>query len=211
MKQLLLLILLLIGCTVQNEKLQSMKTKKQFPVYLILLMIVISFYACINKEPEGKKIIADNKAEFNYLKGLEGKWIVQGGDEGIFGWEFDLTSRDGVIIERLKTGTATEMLTIYNLDDGILRANHFCQLQNQPKLIAASSETEGDLHFLCTEEVGNTTSHDELHMHGVHFQKNDSSLTVWMDMYKNGGIFFETRYELFRVDSEQGQKLISLK
>ena len=102
------------------------------------------------------------------------------------------------------------MLTIYNLDDGILRANHFCQLQNQPNLIAVNSEVEGDLHFLCNEQVGNTRSHDELHMHGVHFQKKDSSLVVWMDMYKNGAISFETRYELFRVDSEQGRELTNL-
>ncbi len=178
--------------------------------YLIFITILISINSCENKQSNVQKSLADTETAFNYLKQLEGKWIVQGGKEGIFRWEFDLTSRDGVIIERLKTGTPTEMLTIYNLDDGILRANHFCQLQNQPNLIAVTSETEGDLHFLCNEQVGNTRSHDELHMHGVHFQKKDSSLIVWMDMYKNGAISFETRYELFRVGSEQGQELINL-
>ncbi len=48
----------------------------------------------------------------------------------------------------------------------------------------------------------NTRSHDELHIYGIHFQKNDSSLIIWMDMYKNGSIDFETRYELFRLGSE---------
>ena len=60
------------------------------------------------------------------------------------------------------------MLTVYNLDNGILRANHFCQLQNQPNLVAVASETEGDLNFLCDGQVGNTKTHDELHMHGYH-------------------------------------------
>ncbi len=102
------------------------------------------------------------------------------------------------------------MLTVYNLDEGILIANHFCQLQNQPKLIAVASNIEGDLHFLCDGQVGSTKSHDELHMHGVHFQQKDSSLIIWMDMYKNGSIDFETKYELFRVDSEKGRELIDL-
>jgi len=31
-----------------------------------------------------------------------------------------------------------------------------------------------------------------------------------MDMYKNGSKDFETKYELFRVDSEKGRELINL-
>jgi len=102
------------------------------------------------------------------------------------------------------------MLTVYNLDDGTLFANHFCQLQNQPKLIAVNSDIEGDLHFLCDGRVGNTKTHDELHMYGIHFKKEDSSLIIWMDMFKNGSKDFETKYELFIVDSEKGQELINL-
>lgn len=185
------------------------KTGKRF---ISFIAILISANSCENKEPnvENSLSVTENETAFNYLKQLEGKWIVQGGKEGVFGWEFDLTSRDGVIIELLKKGTPTEMLTIYNLDDSTLRANHFCQLQNQPNLTAVSSKIEGDLHFLCNGQVGNTKSHDELHMHGVHFQKNNSSLIIWMDMYKNGEIDFETRYELFRTDSEQGRALTNL-
>lgn len=169
------------------------------------MSLIFIFFASCNKEQSQVNIPhSNNEVGMNYLKGLEGKWIVQGGDEGVFGWEFDLTSRGGVIVERLKVGTPTEMMTVYNLDDGILIANHFCQLQNQPKLTAVSSKTDGNLHFLCNGQVGNTKSHDELHMHGVHFQKKDSSLIIWMDMYKNGSVAFETKYELFRAESDQG-------
>lgn len=189
----------------------DMRTKELAKLYLMLSITFLCITSCTNNKQDVSINHQDTETAINYLKGLEGKWIVQGGKEGIFDWEFDLTSKDGVIIERLKKGTPTEMLTIYNLDEGILRANHFCQLQNQPNLIAVTSETVGDLHFLCNGNVGNTKSHDELHMHGVHFQKKDSSLIIWMDMYKNGTIEFETRYELFRVDSEKGRELSSLK
>jgi hypothetical protein len=187
-----------------------MKNIKTGILYLTLITILMCVNSCANKQSDVQNPLVDTETAFSYLKQLEGKWIVQGGKEGIFRWEFDLTSRDGIIIERLKKGTPTEMLTVYNLDDGILRANHFCQLQNQPNLTAVTSETEGDLHFLCNGLVGNTKSHGELHMHGVHFQKTDSSMFIWMDMYKDGKIDFETRYELFRVDSEKGRELTNI-
>jgi hypothetical protein len=136
----------------------------------------------------------------DYLRGLRGRWEVQGGDEGPFGWEFDVTSRGGVIVERLKVGTPTEMATVYHLDDGALVASHYCQLGNQPRLTAVTSEAEGDLHFLCDGDVGGTESHAELHMHGVHFQKKGDGLLIWMDMLENGELAFQTSYELVRVD-----------
>ena len=178
---------------------ESIKNRIQ---YIAISLIVICITASTSTQSQSHSPLPDTETAINYLKGLEGKWIVHGGKEGVFGWEFDLTSREGVIIERLKVDTPTEMLTVYNLDDGILLANHFCQLQNQPNLTAVTSETEGDLHFLCNGQVGNTQSHNELHMHGVHFQKKDKSLIIWMDMYENGEVAFETRYELTRVDTE---------
>jgi hypothetical protein len=176
-----------------------MKLNKLKIQFFAISLTVISITACTGRQSEVP--IPDSEAAFSYLKGLEGKWVVQGDEEGVFGWEFDVTSRGRVIVERLKVGTPTEMTTVYHLDNGLLIGNHYCQLQNQPKLTAITSDTEGDLHFLCDGKVGNTQSHDELHMHGVHFQKKDTSLLIWMDMFKNGKLDFETRYELFRVDS----------
>jgi len=158
-------------------------------------------FSCTSHQSPVQKPLEDTESALNYLKDLKGNWVVYGQKEGPFGWEFDVTSRGKVVVERLKLGTPTEMTTIYHLDKGILFGKHFCQLQNQPVLTAVTSEIEGDLHFLCNGHVGNTKSHDDLHMHGVHFQKTDSSLFIWMDMYKDGKLAFETRYELFRVDT----------
>ncbi len=168
---------------------------------IALCIIMVFITSCICKQPDSVNHLQDTETAINYLKDLNGKWEVHGAKEGVFGWEFDVTSRGNVVVERLKVGTPTEMTTVYNIDDGVLLANHYCQLQNQPHLAAVTSNIDGDLHFLCDGKVGNTKSHDELHMHGVHFQKNDSSLIIWMDMFENGEVAFETRYELFQLDS----------
>lgn len=109
-----------------------------------------------------------------------------------------MTSRDSVVVERLKVGTPTEMLTVYRIEDDGLVASHYCQLQNQPRLTAVTTDGE-DLYFVCDGQVGNTDSHAELHMHGVHFRKDGESLTVWMDMTKDGEVAFQTSYSLVRV------------
>jgi len=185
-----------------------MNIKKKGILNLTLALLLMCTYGCTNKKSNSQFSLAKNEDAMNFLKGLEGKWVgVLESDQSTYGFEYMLSGRGEVIIERLRTGIPTEMLTVYNLDKGILRANHFCQLQNQPNLIAVDSESEGDLHFLCDEQVGNTDSHDELHMHGYHLMKTDSSIIVWMDMHKDGALAFETKYELFRVDSDRGREL----
>ena len=144
-----------------------MNTKILGILYLTLLIAFIGNSGCTNKNAKIQHALTDTEKAMTYLKGLEGQWLaVLESDQSTYGFEYRLSARDEVIIERLRTDIPTEMLTVYNLDNGILRANHFCQLQNQPNLIAVASEKEGDLHFLCDEQVGNTASHNELHMHG---------------------------------------------
>ena len=140
---------------------------------------------------------AENKSEgLEYLKGLEGKWVVQNEKEGTFDWDFYVTSKGGVVIERLKIGTPTEMTTTYFIVDGKLHATHFCQLQNQPHLSESESDMEGDLHFSCDGNVGNTKSHDELHLHGVHYKKEGESVVVSMEMFKHGEVVGRPVYTL---------------
>lgn len=174
--------------------------------FLMLGVVVCSIADCgnslaqVNTETEAPSLVGQKALD--YLKGLKGKWIVDGGDEGKFGWEFDVTSRGSIVVERLKVGTETEMMTVYYLDSGKLHAQHYCQLKNRPHLTAVSKSDDGDVHFLCNEKVGGTESHDELHMHGVHFHKKDVGVLIWMDMVKDGEVAFQTKYKLVRAESK---------
>ena len=165
---------------------------------LVLCLFLLCLGSCASRQATKFSPHPNSQAAFDYLKGLEGQWVVDGGKEGMFGWKFDVTSRGGIVVERLKVGTPTEMATVYHLEDGRLFADHYCQLGNQPHLTAVSMDLEGDLHFVCDGDVGSTQSHAELHMHGVHFQKKGHSIVVWMDMFENGKVAFQTSYTLVR-------------
>ncbi len=159
--------------------------------------------ACATNTAERQEF--DANAALGYLKSLEGKWVVQGGDEGPIGWEFDVTARGSVVREFLKVGTETEMSTVYHIEDGRLMGRHYCQLMNQPQIETVLSDSEGDLHFICDGQVSNIDSHAELHMHGVHFQKTGKRLRIWMDMSRDGKIAFETSYTMMRLEDVESQ------
>lgn len=174
----------------------------------VMVLIVLSLATAASAQAPAHEPHPNGQAAFEFLKGLEGRWVVDGGDEGTFGWEFDVTSKGSVIVERLKVGTLTEMTTVYHLDNDTLVAAHYCQLGNQPRLSAvkSKSEAEGDLYFVCDGNVASTESHAELHMHGVHFKDNGDSLSIWMDMVKNDEVAFQTSYELVRAGPEDSSE-----
>ena len=187
-----------------------MNSKTRLIKHLVLILILVGLSGCSNKKTEIQDSITNTEEAMTFLRGLEGEWIATlEGDNNQYGFEYTLSARDNVIIERLRTDIPTEMLTVYNVEHNTLKASHFCQLQNQPKLIAVNSG-EGDFNLLCTGEVGNTSNHDEFHMHGYHILKTGKGYKVWMDMFKDGKIVMNNRYELFRIDSERGQELINL-
>jgi hypothetical protein len=169
---------------------------------VVVGLIAASLAACESQPTPARTPSLIGQAAFDFLKDLEGQWVVQGGEEGPFGWEFDVTSRGSVVVERLKVGTPAEMTTVYYLDDAELIAAHYCQLKNRPHLTAVPTEAEGQLHLACDGEVGNTRSHAELHMHGVHFQRTGDSLLIWMDMFENGKVAFQASFELVRASAD---------
>lgn len=92
-------------------------------------LFIICFNACKKDQKQDYIIKNDNildvETALNYLKDLSGVWEVRSETEGVFGWEFDVTSRGNVVLERLKKGTPTEMTTVYNIDDGVLKGAIF--------------------------------------------------------------------------------------
>lgn len=107
-------------------------------------------------------------ARFEFLKKLEGTWVgsppQEGSPSGVI--EFRLTAGGTAIEEREFVGTPMEMVTLYHMDGGNLVATHYCMLGNQPHLTAAKEVVDDRLSFSCNGKPGNTSSHDEAHVHG---------------------------------------------
>jgi hypothetical protein len=165
----------------------------------VAALTVVAIAAFTSKPAPASTPSLVGQAAFDFLKGLEGQWVAREGEGGQSGWEFDVTSRGSVVVERLRVGTPAEMTTVYYLDDGELIAAHYCQLKNRPHLTAVSTTADGDLHLACNGRVGNTQSHAELHMHGVHFQRRGDSLLIWMDMFENDEAAYHAAFELVRA------------
>lgn len=164
----------------------------------VLALSMVSLGACASHQTARFDPHPHPQAAFEYLKGLEGQWVVNGGKDSALRWTFEVTTDGRYMIERFAVGTPSEMTTVYYLENGLLIADHYCDVDNRPHLRAVSMAAEGDLHFICDGDVGNTQSHDELHMHGVHFQKKGDDVVVWIDMLENGKVKARPTFTLVR-------------
>jgi hypothetical protein len=130
-------------------------------------------------------------SRFEFLAGLEGTWVGRsesgGMPDGTF--EFRVTSGGTAIEEREMIGTPMEMMTVYHMDGDALVATHYCMLGNQPHLRAAGRVVDGTLAFSCDGHPGNTTSHDEHHVHAWSItRQDDGSLLYSAELMENGHI-----------------------
>ena len=60
-------------------------------VGIILALSTVSLVVVADDPAPAGVAQPDSPAAFDYLKRLAGRWEVRGGDEGPFGWEFEVT------------------------------------------------------------------------------------------------------------------------
>jgi hypothetical protein len=115
----------------------------------------------------------DPRLEF--LKELEGSWVGQFDQDemGKQTFEFRVTAGGHAVQEREMIGTPMEMLTVYYLEDADVLGTHFCMLGNRPQVKAAPRIENSTLTFACNGTPGNSTSHDEEHVHGWSMRLDD--------------------------------------
>jgi hypothetical protein len=132
---------------------------------------------------------AVDDARFDFLKRLEGDWVVDAGQGEMSGNRFDfrLTSGGTAIHEREFIGTPMEMMTMYHMQGSDLVATHYCMLGNQPRALAAKRVQGGGLSFECDGKPGNAASHDDQHIHGWSMRLDeDGKLYYSAQMYTGG-------------------------
>jgi hypothetical protein len=119
---------------------------------------------------------------FEKLKKLAGEWTD---DKGKVTARYAVTASGSAVTETLFPGESYEMLTVFTMDGKDLVLTHYCALGNQPRMKAAEKLDGNKLAFTCAG-VGNTASHDELHMHSavVEFTDDDNIVWTWSSFEK---------------------------
>lgn len=107
------------------------------------------------------------------LERLEGNW------RGTYSWSgarssrgdltasYRVTGLGSALIEDLTMDGKLAMTTVYHLDNGDLRATHYCAAQNQPRLKATDIDlTTGTMRFDFVD-ITNLPAPDAPHVHGL--------------------------------------------
>lgn len=160
------------------------------PITAILLLAGILPAGCRSPErtaPTAEERAA-NEAQLDRLKTLVGDWYLVGGSR--LGQEiepdlekpfitFTLSPSGHYVVEKMLVDRPNEMMTIYYLDRGRLRMDHYCSLGNQPSMVAVPG-TDHDIEFELTT-VGNLDDPNTLHIssHSFDFIGSEEISSNW--------------------------------
>jgi hypothetical protein len=141
------------------------------------------------------------EAAFEKLKGLAGRWeghvTTPDGPEGAI--VYKVTAAGTLVTEVQFPDTDHEMVSLYYLDGGELRAKHFCSMGNQPEMkLDAKTSSENDLHFAFTGGTNMDASKDA-HIHGAKISMRGDALESEWAVYTGGKEQGATRFFLSRV------------
>ena len=111
------------------------------------------------------------QAQFERLKGLVGEWEVEDtqGELPPGTISYRLTAGGSTLVENLFVGSDHEMLSVYHLDGEDLVMQHFCVMQNAPKMRARAGGDPDAIDFEC-EGGTNIESCEDPHIHGSRFE-----------------------------------------
>jgi hypothetical protein len=130
--------------------------------------------------PSGK-----SQAAFKQLTSVVGDW--EGVDEGVpFRVSYTLSGNATALMETVKPGDPTAMITMFTVDGDHLVATHYCVVGNQPQMV---SGVPGDLHegvkFSLARITGMKTP-DAWHNTGLTLvvDDNDHMTQRWTYLYK---------------------------
>lgn len=130
---------------------------------------------------------------FKELHGLCGSWKEEGGTTLV---DFRLSVRDSILIETWTWPEKdVEALTIYFMDQQILKATHYCPIGNQPTLMLVGSDNDQVIRFE-KESVTNLTAPEDDHNLSFWFRIEDRDAFVRSETYLANGApeISENRY-----------------
>ena len=127
------------------------------------------------------------------LSALEGEWILldeSGGETGVVGASFRLTSAGSAVMERMfpDSPDGHEMVNMYHADGKRVLMTHYCAAGNQPRLEVRATGDENRLE-LRFDSITNLSSPQDHYMHHAEYvlSGKDRLTTRWYSM-KDGQV-----------------------
>ena len=146
------------------------KKRCEVKLYCLGLFLIVASFGCAQAKQ------SDGDAAFQKLSALAGDW------EGSYEWSgarhdsgkmnvhYYLTGNGSALVEDLSTGGPPSMTSVYHLDNGDLRATHFCGARNQPRLKAEKIDLVKNAIEFGFVDVTNVTSMAAPFVHGLDVQ-----------------------------------------
>jgi hypothetical protein len=129
---------------------------------MILLLLCLSL--CVFAAAQEMHPAARSTPAFDQLKSLAGEWERTSSQGSKVSLTYQVVSNGSVLMERLKSGDMSEMITMYSLDGDHILATHYCSAGNQPTMqTPAGSAATGKYDFSFVR-VSGTKTPDEGHM-----------------------------------------------
>ena len=136
------------------------------------------------------------QAAFSKIKGLVGTWKGQfSGSE--FEVNYKLIGSGSAIVETQFPGTATEMVTVYHMDNGKLVLTHYCAAGNQPSLKFVPGKDSNRIDFKFHHGSNMKLSDSHMHDLTIVFKGPDEVVSVWKGWDK-GKLGHTAKFELTR-------------
>ena len=134
------------------------------PLPRIFGLLLLSLSLCVSATAQEMHPPARSTPAFDQLKSLAGEWERTNTQGSKVSLTYQVVSNGSVLMERLKSGDMSEMITMYSLDGDHIVATHYCSAGNQPTMQTPTATAATGKYDFSFVRVSGTRTPDEGHM-----------------------------------------------
>jgi len=127
-------------------------------------LLLLSLSLCVSATAQEMHPPARSTPAFDQLKSLAGEWERTNTQGSKVSLTYQVVSNGSVLMERLKSGDMSEMITMYSLDGDHIVATHYCSAGNQPTMQTPAATAATGKYDFSFVRVSGTRTPDEGHM-----------------------------------------------
>ncbi len=127
-------------------------------------LLLLNLSLCVSAAAQEMHPSARSTPAFDQLKSLAGEWERTSTQGSKVALTYQVVSNGSVLMERLKSGDMSEMITMYSLDGDHIVATHYCSAGNQPTMQTPTATTATGKYDFSFVRVSGMKTPDEGHM-----------------------------------------------